>query len=390
MALAKTLSLFLLAIVPATVFGSEAPNTKERGPFLRLVDEYKDPVFTVDSPGADGNKYGFEGGSVVKVGNTYHMFTTEMSGEPRFVKTKLAYWTSLDRIHWTRVSTVFESTADMSGNDVRSSLWAPMPIYNRTSSRWELYYVGYRAEPEGSAYPPKSDPQDTNPYLLKVEPNDLSSRIFYNYSGTIWHAVSRTKGYSGIGGPYRDIGIIMKPGPDSQRWEGIQGTDSFFPYQVNGKWYGFYGSCHCESKSAAAWQVGLAAAPDLAGPWRRVPQGNPVLLDDRFVENPIVTQVEDGTYIAVFNGPQADAFEYATSRDGIHWNHGINLSLLSTPGPHWARRIRTPLGLISEGNNTFTLFYTAHAKANRGETFSGSFSAAVGFVTLKLDNASTE
>jgi hypothetical protein len=40
--------------------------------------------------------------------------------------------------------------------------------------------------------------------------------------------------------------------------------------------------------------------------------------------------------------------------------------------------VRTPLGLIPEGNNTFTLFYTGGIKPNP------IYSESVGFVTLKL------
>ena len=44
----------------------------------------------------------------------------------------------------------------------------------------------------------------------------------------------------------------------------------------------------------------------------------------------------------------------------------------------WATEVRTPLGLIPEGNNTFTLFYTGGIKPNP------IYSESVGFVTLKL------
>jgi hypothetical protein len=113
--------------------------------------------------------------------------------------------------------------------------------------RWEIYIVGYRAEPEDSAYPPRLDPADTNPYLENPNPKHRNPHIFYNFSGVILRVISKAPGIGGIGGAYKDAGIILKPGPDSQSWEGIQGTDSFFPYKVKDKWYAFYGSCHCES-----------------------------------------------------------------------------------------------------------------------------------------------
>lgn len=352
---------------------------------LVLLHALDAPVITVATPGAEGNQYGFEGGRVVKIGETYHLTTTEMTGEPRFVKTKLGYWTSQDRIHWQRRATLFDSTADMSGEDVRASLWAPMPVFNQGSDRWELFYVGYRAMPEDAPYPPKNDSSETGPYLEHPDPQHRNPNIYYNYGGVIWRAISETKGVQGIGGPYKDAGIILKPGMKSQPWEGIQGTDSFFPFKAKDRWLGFYGSCHCESLPVKGWQVGLASAPSLGGPWTRLASGNPVALDPTFVENPVVTKIRDGLYIAVYNGPDADSFGYATSSDGIHWNPGKKLKILGER-VHWARRIRTPLGLIPEGNNEYTLFYTGFTAHGAKSPFQGRFSSAVGVVTLRLQS----
>jgi hypothetical protein len=352
---------------------------------LRLVKAYADPVITVATPGAEGDKYGFEGGRAIKIGKTYHLITTEESGEPRYVKTRFGYWTSQDRIHWKRISTLFEASGNQSGKDIRASLWGPMPIYNRKEDRWELFYVGYLAAPEDAKYPPDTTPEDRNPYLEMPDASHRNPHIFYNYGGTILRAVSQSKGRDGIGGPYQDVGVILKPGPQSQPWEGIQGTDSFFPYQVNDTWYGFYGSCHCETMPIKAWQVGLGAATDLAGPWKRLAEGNPLPIDPHFVENPVVTQISDGTYIAVYNGPDGQAFGYTTSRDGVHWSPGINLTIQPKNGEHWADPVRTPLGLIPEPDGTFTLFYTGYKKGWKGDPFTGAVSTAVGLVTLKLE-----
>jgi hypothetical protein len=392
---AKALSLFLSGVVPIVLFCSQPPRDvndegaksvpqaaqNSRRPVLRLVKSYENPVITVESPGAEGIKYGFEGGRALKIGKIYHLITTEVSGEPRYVKTRLGYWTSPDRIHWRRVSTLFESSGNQSGDDVRASLWGPMPVYNHKDDRWELFYVGYRSAPESSHYPPDNDPQDRNPYLESVDPAHRNPQLFYAYGGTIWRAVSRTKGLDGIGGPYQDVGIILKPSPDSEPWEGFMGTDSFFPFRVKRKWYGFYGSCHTANIPVEAWRVGLVSSPHLAGPWKRVSELNPVVIDRYFVENPIVTQVNDGTYVAVYNGPAGEAFGYSTSRDGIHWSTGVNLTIQPKAGEHWADPVRTPLGLIPEQDDTFTVFYTGFLKG--GET-------AVGFVTLRLEYESVE
>ena len=117
---------------PAVLFCSEMPKQNganvehsisqptqgSRASVLTLVKAYEKPVITIESPGAEGNKYGFEGGRAVKIGKTYHLITTEDSGDPRYVNTRLGYWTSQDRIHWKRVSPLYEPTVDQSGNDI--------------------------------------------------------------------------------------------------------------------------------------------------------------------------------------------------------------------------------------------------------------------------------
>jgi len=325
---------------------------------LTLVEAHDTPVMTRDSPGAEGNKYGFEGGTVVKVGDTYHMTPTEVVGDPQAVKTRMAHWTSKDRIHWTRVSTLYESSGAHDGTDPRASLWAPMPVYDAAGERWNLFYVAYNSLP------------------------DTPTVWWGNFDGQIWRAVSQVKGRAGIGGPYKDVGVILKPDAESEPWEGLQGTDSIYPYRVGDGWYGFYGSANTEKLPIEHWRVGLAKANSLAGPWKRVPELNPVQLETIFAENPIVTRAADGTYLAVYarsTVPTADnptTLGYSVSRDGIHWSKGVGVDLQPTANVRWASRINTPLGLIAEGNDTFTLFYTGFVDK--------PFYENVGLVTLKL------
>ena len=49
-----------------------------------------------------------------------------------------------------------------------------------------------------------------------------------------------------------------------------------------------YGSAHTEKLPLSSWQVGLATAPSLAGPWKRCSDFNPLKVESRFIENPIV------------------------------------------------------------------------------------------------------
>ena len=302
---------------------------------LSVTKQFDEPILTINSANAIGNKYGFEGGRVLKLNGTYHLFTSEMAGDPHWVKMKLAHWTSRDRLHWRRVSTLFESSGNFTGKDPRAALWAPMPIYDQTEGLWNLFYVAYQCAP------------------------DVPGKWLTNHEGRIWRAVSKVKGLGGIDGPYEDVGIILQRGKDSDPWEGLQGTDSFYPYRVGDKWYAFYGTGHTEKLPISLWQVGLAWAPSLAGPWKRCTALNPVNIEKVFIENPVVTKLPDATYVAVYDDKVEQSVGYAFSIDGIHWSPGKALIVQKAKGI-WANEVRTPLGLIPEGKDSFSLFYTAN------------------------------
>lgn len=306
---------------------------------LELIEQHPTPVITTKTPGAEGIKYGFEGGRVVKIGRTYHLFTSELAGDPVWVRMKLGHWRSEDKRRWTRVSTLFESSGEFQGKDPRASLWSPLPVYDDTEGRWNLFYVAYESRP------------------------NTPSEFRMNQNGRIWRAVSTVAGVDGIAGPYRDIAIVLQPGPDSDAWEGLQGTDSFFPYRVGKEWYAFYGSAKTQKLPIEYWRVGLASAPSIAGPWRRRSELNPSPIEKVFIENPIVTRLADGRYIAVYDtGGNADTIGYSISDDGIRWPQGESLTIQTARG-QWSKEVRTPLGLVDEGDGTFTMFYSGFEQA---------------------------
>lgn len=326
-------SLVLLILI--VLVGLTRASSQE----LSVTKRYEGPILTVHSEGAHGNKYGFEGGRVLKIKGTYHLFTSEMVGEPHWVRMRLAHWTSRDRVHWKRRETLVESSGDFTGKDPRAALWSPLPVYDPKIGRWNLFYVAYQAAP------------------------DTSEQWLTNHEGRIWRAVSETPGEGGIDGPYHDVGVVLQRGKDSDPWEGLQGTDSFFPYSVGDRWYAFYGSAHTEKLPISLWQVGLAKAKDLAGPWIRCTEFNPLKIENRFIENPIVTRLSDGTFVAVYDTDAPNAVGYTFSSDGIHWSVGHHL-VVQEGKDVWASEVRTPLGLIVEGRDSFTLFYTANEKVS--------------------------
>jgi hypothetical protein len=341
---------------PALAAGAEG-----NWPQLVLIDQNPAPVITINSLGAEGNKYGFEAGQVVKIGKTYHMVISETMGDPFWVKMKLAHWSSVDRLHWERVSTLYTSSGEFEGKDPRASLWCPSVAFDEKEDRWNLFYIAYRCLP-----------------------NTLTQwRLLYE--ARVWRAVSQTKGIYGIDGPYDDVGVVLEPGPDSKKWEGLQGDDSFFPYKVGETWYAFYGTANTEHVPVQHWRVGLATAPTLAGPWKRVDDPDPVPIQDPFIEVPVVTHLDDGTYVAVFDSEVKHSVGYTFSPDGIHWSRGQRL-IVQPEGSKglWGLGIRTPMGLIPEGNGTFTLLYTGFQRITRFADRPEPPQGAVGLVTVKL------
>ena len=182
-----------------------AAETKAAAPRLVLVRQHPTPVITTRTPGAEGIRYGFEGGRAVKVGGTYHLFTTEMVSDPMWVKTRFGHWTSRDRLAWTRVATVRESSGEFEGKDPRAALWSPLAVWDPGEDRWNLFYVAYR-----------SMPTDGTRFLL-------------NHAGEIWRAVSKASGPEGHRRAVRGRGRRDAAGPRLARLGGPSGNRLLLP-----------------------------------------------------------------------------------------------------------------------------------------------------------------
>ena len=315
------------------------------------------PVITEDHPDAQDIQGGFEGGRLLKIEGEYHIFPTERAGIPGGaasrdrVNTRIGHWTSNDAVNWSRVSTLYKSSGaytdigtDHPASDRRAAIWSFLPVFNEQENRWNGFYVAYTVHPT-------------------IAPNHSFGRI--------WRAVSQSTGLAGAGGPYVDAGIIMEPGFQSQAWEGRQGVDSFFPFSVGKQWYALYGGAfpfEGEDRitgTRGKWYVGLARSDSLAGPWLRLGKDiNPVTsIHPWFVENPIVTQLPDGTYIAMFDGgpenlDHPNMFGYSLSVDGVTWSAATYFPIRTKVNKWWTT-MRTPLGLVPEGDNLYTIIYAA-------------------------------
>lgn len=310
---------------------------------LKVVEVHEGPIIKKGDLGTEGNKYGFEGGRAFKYKGEYHIFTSERFDDPDLVKMHLAHWKSMDGLKWSRVSTLFESSGDFSGRDKNASIWSPIPIYNQEEDRYNLFYVHY-----------------------KSKPND-STGWYINFEGRIMRAVSEIKGKGGFGGPYNNLNYILEPDKNDGPWVGLQGNTSFFPYQVGGMWYGLYGSAQTQTEkhpflpidhNSAKWNLTLAKAEKLAGPWKKLTKNGPVKFHKNFAENPIITKTDSGLYLAMIDGG-IKKFGYSISADGLNWSKAKFIRLENHTEKWWTK-MRTPLGLIHEGNNIFTVFFTAY------------------------------
>lgn len=347
------LFLAVLLFLPQAMGRSEAGD----GPVLELVSGAPEMVIGPKHAGLAGNKHGFEGGRALRANGAYHLFTAEMYDEPFWVSMRLAHWQSEDLRNWRRVSTLFQSKGEGHEKDPKFSIWSPMPVFNRAEDRWNIFYIAYRG--------PLAPDEGTH------------------MEGKVCRAVSVQAGEAGIGGPYEDAGIVLRPDAQSQPWEGQQGTDSFCPWAVGDRWYSFYGSHDYEP--VGPWPVGLASAPALAGPWTRC-AGNPSPIEPKFIENPIVRKIGKH-YVAVYDSgrieghatyvPEARHVGYSVSPDGVTWPPGKRLAVLPEGEGNWSEDMRTPLGLIPLEGGRYAMLYTARVK---GEMF-----WAVGLATVRLE-----
>ena len=336
---------------------SNVSTGKSDHSIFEILDGPDQPVVDETHPDAHDINGGFEGGRALKLGDTYHIFPTERAGSPGCdpsydrIKTRIGHWTSKDAINWERVSTIIQADGEYTTIDFdhpasnrRGAIWSFLPVFNEREDRWNAFYVAYTCHRD-------------------IDPGHCFGRI--------WRTVSTTPGMNGIGGPYEDAGIVMEPGLQSQAWEGRQGVDSFFPFQVGDKWLSLYGGAfpfYGEQRiigTRGKWHVGLAESNALAGPWLRLGGGiNPVTsIHPTFLENPIVTQLPNGTYIAMFDGGPTDLglpnmFGYSLSREGKTWSEATYFPI-ETKVNKWWKTMRTPLGLIPEGDNIYTIIYTA-------------------------------
>lgn len=148
---------------------------------FEIAQEFDRPVISVRNqiPG-----HSFEGGVVLKVGRLYRLFTCEFRRGNYMSPSTLPYWVSRDGTRWKFKSVVLGTIPSTKGGKGFIP-WEPTPIFDHNGNRWYLFFVAY-------------DEKDC---------------------GQIRMMAAAVKGYDGgINGPWRDLGVIMRPGVESQSW----------------------------------------------------------------------------------------------------------------------------------------------------------------------------
>ncbi len=326
---------FLFIIFFSFSFSISCAQSQE----LELKYSSVEPVIGPNHPDVitSENRSGFETGQVVKIDGMYHMFVNEMFNRSHR-DMRIAYWTSTDAEDWKRISTIRESIPHRSPTNPRSEVWVTGVEFNTEEDAWNIFYVAYRGG------------------------DDSKGEIAgFDYEGRIWRAKSVISGRAGIAGPYADMGIVMEPDSNSQPWEGQQAVATFNPYKVGDKWCAFYDGHNHVPKGP--WPVGLAGAPKLSGPWTRLSEDiNPLPIADEFLENPQVTELKNGKYLAVFDSFGDYEIAYSLSENGIDWSREKRIRLQTDDhlwGANGDHSMRTPLCAIEEEDGSFTIIYTS-------------------------------
>jgi len=304
-------------------------------------------VNATSNPGV--SKRGMEDGIVVRrADGGLTMLSAEMYGDPYAVAMQLGVFKSDDGLDWKRQRTIRRSAGTETGTDLHAAHWGPLLTKNPANDTWLLSYVGYKAAPSNA------------------------SGFLGNFQGTIFARYATEAGDAGLDSDFGEAASAPAPaydgdqallapddfhltGPWPHQCQGLQGTDSFAPYQLaDGTWAALAGTSHEELPNpwvgkVGRWVVSVATAPELTGPWTRYNPGNrscpaDAPCSDIFPsgENPIVAARPDNpaAFHAVYDGGTNPGFGYACSEDGLDWAPGVGILYPA------AKSVRTPFGLV--------------------------------------------
>ena len=168
---------------------------------------------------ASGNKHGFEDGSLRRLDDgTLHMLVSEEFGDPKWVRMRLAHWTTRDAngLHgWERIGTLsLDGTPMVSSANCSASrfaehvaaYWSPVAFFDASLGAWTMTYIGYSCpgNQEGVVRCAKHHACRVRWRLVPTSESDTQFSPACTRLDRL--AVSATPGPLGIGGPYTSHG----------------------------------------------------------------------------------------------------------------------------------------------------------------------------------------
>lgn len=334
------MSIIYLSLILSACSSNRKVNSV-KDVLLDVVELNPNSIIKAGDPGTEDIKFGFEGGTCRKVNGVYYLFTTEVFNVPKTAATRLALWTSENGFSFQKKLVIAETNYNWEDTTYLMSPWSPMAVYDPDRDLWSVFHVGYRRK-------------------------ENSTDVF-NMSGRIFRYDSEVNGIDGIAGPYKEGGWLDIQGkPDW--WEGPGEIVSFFPYKIGKEWWALYGGNsvpeHVDANGTLnpnaknIFYAGLAKSKGgLTDKWDRQYHLNPVQMDPEFIENSVVTKINDHLYINLYDGANKHEISYSWSVDGMYW---AKEQLIKLPNPPaWIKNTRTPLSLIDEGNGIYSIYFTA-------------------------------
>ena len=304
-------------------------------PRLVLVRQHPTPVITTRTPGAEGIRYGFEGGRVGEGRRHVPPLHDRDGGRPHVGRRPAS-------------ATGRAATASR-GRGSRPSASRAASSRGRTRARrsGRRFPCGTRPRAAGTS--------STSAY--RSMPTD-GTRFLLNHAGEIWRAVSRTTGPGGHRRPVRGRGRRDEAGPRLAPLGGPAGHRLVLPVAGGGRWRAFYGSARTETKPIGHWLVGPAEAAVARRPVAARARGQPG--PDRGALHREPDRDRGAGRRVAWPSTTARRRTASAGRgreDGVRWGKGQGLVVQPKAG-EWAKEMRTPLGLVPEGGDRFTLFYT--------------------------------
>lgn len=293
---------FLYLIFTGTVFAQKISP--------KPVGTYRNPVIAGD----------FADPSVIRVGDTYYAAGTSSEWGPAF-----PIYTSKNLVDWEYLGPVFAELPSWT----MGSFWAPELFYR--NGTFFVYYTARRKSDKqsfigvGSTKDLKKGFTDHGLLLewtkeaidgFVVEDN---GKLFFTWKA---YGLDKGRGIEILGAELSDDGLkvigkefsLIKA--DANNWEsgGAEGQDIF---KRGNYWYMLYSGNACCGENCN-YQVGLARAEKLQGPWTKF-SGNPVLISDETWKCPghgTVVTTPDNRYFYLHHAYNGADFTYA-GRQGV-------------------------------------------------------------------------